>query len=367
MPVVPAVALWVGLCIVIYFGVLVIRRLPVTIVPFAAFILTGWLVLDARWQWSLWNQLESTEAQFSGKDWQEKRLAGEDGGLFQFILEIKSLLPAEPARIFIISADPFEGTRYLRSRARYHLLPHNVFPLLSSLPTHAQPGDYLLVFPPCRISNTTASPTCSAISTTASRRNSCIRQRQAHCSSAGSPSMTSLILAIVLPWAMGVIWLRKSRLSQWPLLLSYSYLLGILLSTLLLRAVDSLGLALNFPLIAGLLSGLIVVGILQRGRFGNGVARSPHGGNSWQNLLFGLVLAGIAVKFYIFAVEIGLRPVYPWDAWTTWGVRPQVWFEFKRLVPFVDSATWLATDPSQTTVYLLEAWHYPPAVSLIQL
>jgi len=148
MPIVPAIALWIGLCIVIYIGLFFIRRVPLTVVPFTVFILAGWLILDARWQWTLWNQLEATKAQFSDKTPAEKRLAGEDGGLFQFILEIKKLLPAKPARLFIITADPHEGTRYLRSRARFHLLPHNVFPLLSSLPEHYQPGDYLLVFPP---------------------------------------------------------------------------------------------------------------------------------------------------------------------------------------------------------------------------
>jgi hypothetical protein len=180
--------------------------------------------------------------------------------------------------------------------------------------------------------------------------------------------MISLFLAIILPWALGVVWLRKGGVSRWSLLLAYGYLLGILFTTLLLRAMDSLGLTLNFPLCALVLSALILLGIQQTRtlwQWSDSLA-------AWrqqplrQNLFFGLVLIGIAIKFYGFAVEIGLRPLYPWDAWTTWGVRPQVWFEFKRLVPFVDAAGWLAADHSQT-VYLLEAWHYPPAVSLIQL
>ncbi|MEE4378784.1 MAG: hypothetical protein V2J55_14925 [Candidatus Competibacteraceae bacterium] len=148
MPIVPAVALWISLCFAIYLGLFFTRRVPLTLVPFTVFILTGWLILDARWQWTLWNQLESTKTQFGDKTPEQKRLAGEDGGLFQFILEVKKFLPAEPTRLFIITADPYEGTRYLRSRARYHLLPHNVFSLLSALPQHYQPGDYLLVFPP---------------------------------------------------------------------------------------------------------------------------------------------------------------------------------------------------------------------------
>jgi len=181
--------------------------------------------------------------------------------------------------------------------------------------------------------------------------------------------MMSLVLAIVLPWLLGVVWLRKSGVSQWPLLLSYGYLIGILFTTLLLRAVDGLGLSLSFALCALVLSGLIIVGIQQTRTLWqwNGALAPWQHQPLWQNLLFGLVLAVIAVKFYGFAIEIGLRPLYPWDAWTTWGVRPQVWFEFKSLVPFVDAATWLTTDHSRTTVYLLEAWHYPPAVSLIQL
>jgi hypothetical protein len=148
LPAVPAIALWVGVCFVIYLGLFFTRRVPLTIAPFSVFILAGWLILDARWQWNVWHQLELTKEQFSGKHWEEKYLAGEDGALFRFILKIKQLLPAEPVRLFIISADPYGSTRYLRSRARYHLLPHNVFPLLSSLPEQFQSGDYLLIFPP---------------------------------------------------------------------------------------------------------------------------------------------------------------------------------------------------------------------------
>ncbi|MEE4378783.1 MAG: hypothetical protein V2J55_14920 [Candidatus Competibacteraceae bacterium] len=183
--------------------------------------------------------------------------------------------------------------------------------------------------------------------------------------------MMSLVLAIVLPWLLGVVWLRKGGVSQWSLLLAYGYLLGILFTTLLLRALDSLGLTLSFPLCALLLSVLIFFGIQQTRTLwqwnGSGSLAAWRHQPFWHHLLFGLVLVGIAVKFYGFAVEIGARPLYPWDAWTTWGVRPQVWFEFKQLVPFVDAASWLATDHSLTTAYLLEAWHYPPAVSLIQL
>ncbi|NJN47651.1 MAG: hypothetical protein HC808_15550 [Candidatus Competibacteraceae bacterium] len=86
---VPAIALWVGVCFVIYFGLFVTRRVPLTGLPFTLFVLAGWLMLDARWQWNLWHQLESTKIQFSDKTPEEKRLAGEDGGLFQFILDIK--------------------------------------------------------------------------------------------------------------------------------------------------------------------------------------------------------------------------------------------------------------------------------------
>ena len=65
------------------------------------------------------------------------------------------------------------------------------------------------------------------------------------------------------------------------------------------------------------------------------------------------------------AQEIWWRPLYPWDAWTTWTVRPRVWSEWHQLVPFVDPQRWLA-DPTGS-VYTIYAWTYPYTAPLLAL
>jgi hypothetical protein len=68
---------------------------------------------------------------------------------------------------------------------------------------------------------------------------------------------------------------------------------------------------------------------------------------------------------FLLAQEVWLRPLYPWDAWTTWGVRARVWSELQQLVPFVDPQRWLAD--ASGSVYTVHAWEYPDAVSLLAL
>jgi hypothetical protein len=145
LPPVPAVAAWIGLSALLYSGLLLIQRRSWTMMPFATLFLVGWLVLDARWQWNLWRQADLTLEQYAGKNGEEKSLVAADGQLFQFILEVKKKMPPPPVRVFLLTADPADKTRYIRSRAHFHLLPHNVNSSLSSLPVKARKSDYILI------------------------------------------------------------------------------------------------------------------------------------------------------------------------------------------------------------------------------
>lgn len=149
-PIVPAVAAWVALSCLTYGVLIVKRRQAWTLAPFAVFFMCGWLLLDAHWQWNLWRQLKITYHQFAGKSWEQKHLGDEDGKLFSFMQEVKKRLPTHPVRIFLVSADPEASTKYERLRAHYHLLPHNVYSLLSEPPPSdkARAGDYVLILKP---------------------------------------------------------------------------------------------------------------------------------------------------------------------------------------------------------------------------
>lgn len=109
------------------------------------FLLSGWLILDARWGVQLIQQAAQTQKTYGSKTITEKHLAAVDAPLFAFIEKARVALPQEPARVFALAPDP-----YLRSRIAYHLYPHNVyFDFYSAAPPAARvlrPGDYVLSF-----------------------------------------------------------------------------------------------------------------------------------------------------------------------------------------------------------------------------
>lgn len=145
-PVVMA-ALWVGFSAVLYALFNPPRRTPAAWLPYAALFLLGWLALDLRWQWDLGQRLAQTARDFAGKSEEDRRLAALDGQLYRFVREVRQQLPEQPARLFIISADP---AGFGAGRARYHLLPHNGYAGFARLPPpgQAHAGDYVLILTP---------------------------------------------------------------------------------------------------------------------------------------------------------------------------------------------------------------------------
>ena len=124
-----------------------IRRKPRDPLVAVSILLLCWLALDARWLLDLGRQNLQTGRQFEGKMATEKRLADKDGSLFRFILEIRDALPEEPQRVFLVTREPFDRSTYLRLRASYHLLPHNVYSHLAMPPNTNQvrADDYVLL------------------------------------------------------------------------------------------------------------------------------------------------------------------------------------------------------------------------------
>jgi len=183
-------------------------------------------------------------------------------------------------------------------------------------------------------------------------------------------------LALVVPWLAGALciraaWRGVAPAGIWPVALGYGYVLGLLVVTLLLRLQAALGLRLDFTAPLLVMAVLALAGAWQLGRQGSGAAPWASIITTWRRqsagqwLLFALLLAWLGWRFALLAQEISLRPLYPWDAWTTWMVRPRVWAELHALVPFVDAARWLA-DPAGVA-YTIDAWTYPYTVPLLAL
>ncbi len=154
-----------------------------------------------------------------------------------------------------------------------------------------------------------------------------------------------------------------------PLWLGYGYPLGILAATVTMRLVDLAGAEQNFAAPLCALTTLALAGTWLSARAAtppeNGGETATPKAPSWQRWAVVLLAALLLLRLSGLALEVLWRPLYPWDALSTWGVKARVWFEARHLVPFVDGATWLASYTPQR--YTIEAWDYPSTVPLIQL
>ncbi len=180
--------------------------------------------------------------------------------------------------------------------------------------------------------------------------------------------------ALLLPWAVLALWLRRlwpaSEPGRWPLALGYGYLFAMAGMTLVLRLQAALGFTLSpWPILTACALLIVSVLVLMRRRLSTTAAPSVASAvatrtySVWHWLVFGALLLWLGLRFVDLALEVLWQPLYPWDAWTTWAVRARVWSELRELVPFVSGKTWLAHPEDQP--YTIDAWAYPPAVSLI--
>ena len=189
--------------------------------------------------------------------------------------------------------------------------------------------------------------------------------------------MNGLLLgavALLLPWAALALWLRLlwpvSVPGRWPLVLGYGYLFAVVGMTLVLRLQATLGFTLSpWPILtACVLLILAALAVMRRGlpttatsSVSSRVAFRTF--PVWHWLVFGGLLLWLGLRFVDLALEVWWQPLYPWDAWTTWAVRARVWSELGELVPFVSEDAWLNHPVDR--LYPMDAWLYPPTVSLI--
>jgi hypothetical protein len=149
--------------------------------------------------------------------------------------------------------------------------------------------------------------------------------------------------------------------------LGYGYLLGLVVTTLLLqlqgRLIDTLSIVPTA--LALTLSATIALRLIRSQR---AVVPPPRDAAAprmplWTSIAGGLLILWLALRFIGLALEVWWQPLFPWDAWTTWAVRARVWTELETLVPFVSAQDWLADTSG--FAYTVDAWAYPATVSLI--
>lgn len=78
-----------------------------------------------------------------------------------------------------------------------------------------------------------------------------------------------------------------------------------------------------------------------------------------------LLLALIVLRMLTLAEEASLRPIFPWDAWSAWAVKPKTWILLGHAEPFVSMTQWLA-DPT-ATLRTAVTWNYPELLAWVQV
>ncbi len=192
----------------------------------------------------------------------------------------------------------------------------------------------------------------------------------------------ALLLAAALPWILGMTLmglLRDGRVAwsapgELPWIAGAGYLAGAFALTLWMRVLSLAGIKFSVVAIAlPLAACALALGYAGYRRPGESIARAlcESGRTFWRTLaqdrarvLWWIVLAWLALRFTLLAVEVTTRPLYPWDAWTQWATKARVWYELGYLAPFGRVDAWVAAGGS---LYFDASPEYPPTMPLLQV
>ncbi|HZI83559.1 MAG TPA: hypothetical protein VFF44_06575 [Casimicrobiaceae bacterium] len=162
--------------------------------------------------------------------------------------------------------------------------------------------------------------------------------------------LAGLALSLALPWiagtlAVAALW-RERVQGKGTLCIGYGYLVGALATTLLLRLASLAGWRWSFAGIAGVLIALAAGGwylakplpILRDApsRCAASLAAMP----STSRRIFWLFLALAAINVVGLACCVAWGLLLPYDAISHWADKARVWYEYGRIMPFVDAYQW---------------------------
>jgi len=161
--------------------------------------------------------------------------------------------------------------------------------------------------------------------------------------------LAGVVVSVALPWLAGALavaglWRERAGRSA-PLCIGYGYVVGALATVVVMRAASIAGWRWSFAAIAAVLIALAGAAawaakpLRLRAAYAEtrsrlaalpGLAR----GAFW---LF-VALCAINLAALVACVAWGL--IQPYDALTQWADKARVWYEYGRIVPFVDAAAW---------------------------
>ncbi len=192
--------------------------------------------------------------------------------------------------------------------------------------------------------------------------------------------LLATLAGLLLPWWLGIalVGTLRSRASAWsaPGELAWrvgtGYLAGAFLLTVWMRVLSLAGIKFGLAVVGGpvLLAALALSVSAWRGARGDVLQASdtpvfaPPPLTGALRIVWWVLVAWLALRFALLAVEIGTRPLYPWDAWTQWATKARVWYELGHVAPFARIDAWLAANGA---VYFDASPEYPPTMPLLQV
>jgi hypothetical protein len=183
-------------------------------------------------------------------------------------------------------------------------------------------------------------------------------------------------LALLLPVLLGALWLNLimpvPRPARTVLVLGNGTLIGLLLIPQFMWGLDFLGVPLSFGATGILTSILIIIAIAlqlaRRKRVPALLAPDPTAFSSMptsHQMLFIALLCLVILRCITLGLEVLWRPLFPWDATMHWATKARVWFEFRSIMPFVESNVWVSMGGDN--VFTDRHPDYPHTVPLLQV
>lgn len=184
----------------------------------------------------------------------------------------------------------------------------------------------------------------------------------------------SLVLAWLAPWLLGgggwvLVNGRPRSAAQWSALLGGGWLLGMLVTGWLLTALSPWISPQHCVLELAPWMLLVAMAVLCFGVWRERPALPVSAPRSdWSRagvLLAGVLLVTLLYRVWLLFGEASLRPLFAWDAWLVWSVKPKVWYLLDHWVPFVDGSHWLGNSASM--LFTDSAPTYPALIGRLQV
>lgn len=183
-----------------------------------------------------------------------------------------------------------------------------------------------------------------------------------------------LALAVLLPLAVGYSALglvfAKAGVKNRAILLGDGFLVGMLALTVLLRLLDAPNQEVGFIQVIVLLGivAAIAIGLnlFLAGKGGASPLKPAPPSTTWQNILVYILFALVAIRYLGILAEVSVRPIFAWDAISSWIQRAQEWYlqaPPHEISPDWDKDTW-HSGPRVETVF---TYPHPYTSSLISL